>query len=314
MPYSIVFAQLPIVGGTAGHNYVALLDDAGNVVKEMDGLATNSNGQPIPIGTNSTDTLKVYEFNGAYFYNSSASQATMFSGTAADAQALWARAQDAMAAINALNLAYPTYGFNIFSPTVNSNSVASTLAKAMGLDEPTVSGRVQPGKGNVILTPEQLAAIQAAHLLPAPGGGGGGNNEAPLTPPPPPPPPIVIPPPPPPTGTVTVGDPVPVPPPPPSDPDPGNNDPGNGDDPGGDDPGGGGGGVEYGDSRATVSLLLQSPDHAVPRSHGSLYSDASVSSLIQAMAGMNTSSASAPLTSAPRPQELNPPLFGSKAA
>ena len=165
-------------------------------------------------------------------------------------------------------------------------------------------------------TKAYTAAYFTANGKPVPGagGGGGGDNNTPITPPPPPPPPVVIPPPPPPsTGTVTVGDPVPVPPsPPPSDPDPGN-DPGNGDDP---DPGGGGGGggIEYGDSRVSVSQMLDSADHAVPKSHGALYSDAAVSSLIQAMAGMNTSGASAPLTSAPRPQDLAPQLFNSKTA
>ena len=169
-------------------------------------------------------------------------------------------------------------------------------------------------------TKAYTAAYFTANGKPVPGagGGGGGDNNTPITPPPPPPPPVVIPPPPPPpsTGTVTVTDPVPVPPPPPSDPDPGNGDDPGGGDPGGDDPGGGGGGggIEYGDSRVSVSQMLDSADHAVPKSHGALYSDAAVSSLIQAMAGMNTSGASAPLTSAPRPQDLAPQLFNSKTA
>lgn len=60
--YSIVEAQLPLIGGLAGHDLLVVLDSNGNVVGEMDGLATGSNGQIKPIGYLPSDTLKTYSY------------------------------------------------------------------------------------------------------------------------------------------------------------------------------------------------------------------------------------------------------------
>jgi hypothetical protein len=185
MAYTITISQLPIVGGTAGHNYI-VLKDGDTVVSEINGLATNALGHRIPVGTSDTDRLKVYEDSGGYFYRPSAPQSLVFSGSEAEALALWKRAQDAMSAMNALNLPYPPLGFNIFSPTINSNSVASTLLKVMGLAEPSLGSRLTPGAGNVILSPSAIANIQNANPIPASttaggdiGDGGLGHDQSP---------------------------------------------------------------------------------------------------------------------------------------
>ncbi|MBN8504516.1 MAG: hypothetical protein J0L58_08555 [Burkholderiales bacterium] len=176
MTYSITFAQLPIVGGTAGHNYIVLTSSDGTVLKEMNGLATNAQGARIPVGTSNTDMLKVYEDTGRYFYTPTSPQQVVFSGTEAQAMALWKRAQDAMSIINSMNLPYPPWGFNIFSPTINSNSVATTLLSVMGLTEPHLSNMLTPGSGNTILTQSQLESIRNANPLPGSGNGGEGGS------------------------------------------------------------------------------------------------------------------------------------------
>ena len=44
--YSIVESQYPIVGGIAGHNLLVMKDPNGNVVGELDGLATTARATP----------------------------------------------------------------------------------------------------------------------------------------------------------------------------------------------------------------------------------------------------------------------------
>lgn len=48
--YRIVKSQLPLVGGLGGHNLIAVLDPKGNVVHELNGLATSKDGKIKPIG------------------------------------------------------------------------------------------------------------------------------------------------------------------------------------------------------------------------------------------------------------------------
>jgi hypothetical protein len=47
--YRIVKAQLPVLG-FGGHNLLVLLDPDGNVVAELDGEATDADGNSKPIG------------------------------------------------------------------------------------------------------------------------------------------------------------------------------------------------------------------------------------------------------------------------
>lgn len=59
--YQIVESKLS-VAGIGYHGVLTLQDSAGNVIRELDGLATNKNGDIKPIGFLPSDTLKVYEF------------------------------------------------------------------------------------------------------------------------------------------------------------------------------------------------------------------------------------------------------------
>lgn len=48
--YRIVEAQLPLLGGLGGHNLLAILNSNGNVVREINGIATAPDGTELPIG------------------------------------------------------------------------------------------------------------------------------------------------------------------------------------------------------------------------------------------------------------------------
>ncbi|CAM2145160.1 protein of unknown function [Pararobbsia alpina] len=61
--YTISEVQLPIPFGIAGHNMLVLKDPNGNIIGELDGLATGSDGSIKPIGYLPSDTLQVYSYN-----------------------------------------------------------------------------------------------------------------------------------------------------------------------------------------------------------------------------------------------------------
>ena len=43
--YKIVKSQLPLLGGIAGHNFIAVLDPNNRVIHELNGLATSKDGK-----------------------------------------------------------------------------------------------------------------------------------------------------------------------------------------------------------------------------------------------------------------------------
>lgn len=58
--YKIVKSQLPLIGGIAGHNFIAVLDPNNRVIHELNGLATSKDGEIKPIGYLPSDKLYVY--------------------------------------------------------------------------------------------------------------------------------------------------------------------------------------------------------------------------------------------------------------
>jgi hypothetical protein len=166
--YRIVEAQLSLIGGLGGHNLLAILDSNGNVVREINGIATAPDGTELPIGfIPFYHRLQVREFLGAHFYSSNQPQATLFSGGLADVLARWNAALNAKDLVNARDLFYPPGGFGD-----NSNSVASTLIRTMGFTEPQLPGvpfyRFTPGTGTSLLDNAQIVNIQQAFgILPS---------------------------------------------------------------------------------------------------------------------------------------------------
>jgi hypothetical protein len=151
--WSIQLMQQPILFGIAGHNYLVLRDANNLIQKELHGLATDiTAGTWKYIGSESTDKLQVWEFNGPHFYVDQKSYpgVLLTTGTEAYIRATWDRAIPCKDAINRKNLNYPPYGVAVSGDTENSNSVSYTLMLCMGLDADHL-GLLTPGWGKNLL-------------------------------------------------------------------------------------------------------------------------------------------------------------------
>ena len=139
--------QHPLVFGLTGHNYLVLRSPDNNIVSELHGLATDQiNGNWKYIGSNVTDLLKVWEFNGPrnYLAEKEYPGIVVTSGPKVDIQNLWQKAENCKTSINEKIIHYPTYGINLTGETENSNSVAYTLLTCMGIDSRHL-GLITPG-------------------------------------------------------------------------------------------------------------------------------------------------------------------------
>ena len=127
-----------------GHAFLALVDHDGKVIGELHGLAKSKHtGQIVPVGMDDADLV-------ASPKHSFAGKETKFisiaaSGSEQEMKRLWARGATAAEAINDQKFDYkahdPSYELGTDGGQIqNSNSVAFTLGKAMGLD---LSGALQ---------------------------------------------------------------------------------------------------------------------------------------------------------------------------
>ena len=135
--WSIQYMQHPLLFGFAGHNYLALRDADGAIIQELHGLATDASmGTWKYVGTNPTDILQVWQFDGGQYYLSEKDfpGIIMDQGSKTDMLSVWNKAVACKDPINKENIHYPPYGISFKNETVNSNSVAYTLAKCMGFD------------------------------------------------------------------------------------------------------------------------------------------------------------------------------------
>lgn len=156
--FRIIRSQFPF-GGFFGHDLIALLDPAGALLLEADGLATSRTGQIKPIGYLPSDRLKVHEFDRPALYRPAQSHVTLFEGTHDEAMQRWTALREAGRMLNALDLRYPFLGLG-----PNSNSVACTLTAAMALDDRLHCGRrYAPGRGTLLLPPSELAGLRRRH-------------------------------------------------------------------------------------------------------------------------------------------------------
>lgn len=146
--WAIEQIQKPIFFGTAGHNFLILRDEKGNIVSELHGLATNTTtGQTEFVTYNNTGKLKVWEFTKPK-YNLSENKFAgniIADGNKEEMNLLWGKARDCANKINEENISYPSFGFKLRGITENSNSVAYTLSLCMGLDIKHL-GIISPGE------------------------------------------------------------------------------------------------------------------------------------------------------------------------
>ena len=148
------------------HNYFAMLNDAGQVVRQIHGLAVDSNGNVNTAAL--TGTLKIFTDRWMNLDNSVA-RVDVASGTEAQMNNLFDAAADCAEIANGMNLQYDLFASG---SAFNSNSAASTMAKCMGIQEPSsLSWRMTPGQGEIVIEQSAIDFILYDHGI---GGGNGG--------------------------------------------------------------------------------------------------------------------------------------------
>ena len=163
-PHAIEARSLRIVGGLACHDFWVLRDADGRALAELHGLATDRNtGRVVPIGTDARrHSLRVWHFlhestladvfdvdptsaPAHSFIRSRQPHRIVLKDAAQAVLSRWAKAVMSVEALNALDLDYPTYGFRLFRPTINSNSAHRTLGALMDVEIPRLSRALRPG-------------------------------------------------------------------------------------------------------------------------------------------------------------------------
>ena len=145
------------------HNFWVLKNANGHTLAELHGLAYDRASKKIlPIGTTQNHSLRVFVFahdqsyaamlrlpeSSTRMYWRSRAR-TVYEGE--DALARWTAALKAMPLLDALDLTYPPFGFNVLAPTVNSNSAYRTFGEIMGVDVPRFDRVLGPGLGSRML-------------------------------------------------------------------------------------------------------------------------------------------------------------------
>lgn len=138
--WHIELRYLPIAH--RGHAFLALVDDKGDVAGELHGLAYSKHAptkharEPMKMGVDGSDLIATH-FEGPKYGGKKIS--TVGSGSREEMEKLWAAGIQTAEAINSQKFDYkahdPAYEFGGRGGEIqNSNSVAFTLGKAMGLD------------------------------------------------------------------------------------------------------------------------------------------------------------------------------------
>ena len=150
------------------HNFWVLKNSNGGTLAELHGLAYDRVSRKIlPIGTTRNHSLRVFAFAHDEAYSRTSGIALgstrmywksrariVYEGD--DALARWDAAITAMPALDALDLTYPPFGFNVLSGTVNSNSAYRTFGEIMCVEIPGFGGVLAPGMGERMLDSRAL--------------------------------------------------------------------------------------------------------------------------------------------------------------
>lgn len=173
--YSIEARSLR-VAGVASHNYWVLRGPDGKDMAELHGLATDrQTHRAIPIGTDEKKhSLRVWHFvhdkefaaghgvkpTRESYIQEGQQHNTVLTGSREEVLGRWNAAVAAKAPLNALDLNYPSYGFKVFSDTVNSNSAYRTLGEVMGVPVKDFGGVIEPGIDNRMTTPGEIETLR----------------------------------------------------------------------------------------------------------------------------------------------------------
>lgn len=151
--WSIELRQRPLALGIAGHNYLVLRNEKGEVVSQLHGLPTDTSTRAWKyVGRNKTDVLRVWEFTKGSEAEELAKGygISLVTTDEATAALLWNKAKVCGDQIDLLYLPYPPFGIAFRKDTENSNSVAYTLAQCMNLATKHI-GLFTPGWGRNLL-------------------------------------------------------------------------------------------------------------------------------------------------------------------
>jgi hypothetical protein len=146
--WGIEMHQHPLVLGLAGHNYLALRNDTGDILYELHGLPTDvRTGNWKYVGRTNYDILKVWEFSTSTTRTPNPNppvSTTLISGDKNSILTLWQQARVCGKKIDKEHIPYPPYGISFKEDTRNSNSVAYTLSLCVGIN-PHHVGLLTPG-------------------------------------------------------------------------------------------------------------------------------------------------------------------------
>ncbi|WGG49741.1 hypothetical protein [Rugamonas sp. DEMB1] len=148
----IVEAYIPAMG--VGAHYCWLkVDDAGQVIGQINGWQIDSNGQ---ISTTSIGGSLIADTTTGIPFNSNTPHAVQIEGSQAKIDALWSAGLECASQINALNIQYNM--FNSFGGH-NSNSVFSTVGACFGVTPVDITSRATPGFGDILLPKSMIDSI-----------------------------------------------------------------------------------------------------------------------------------------------------------
>ena len=152
------------------HNFWVLKNaDSGATMAELHGLAYDRILKKIlPIGTTLDHALRVFLFPHDEAYAGEVGRplhTTRMYGQSrghivyqeADSLARWNAAVNAMPLLDGLDLTYPPFGFNLRTPTVNSNSAYRTFGEIMDVPVYDFPRVFRPGFENTLISAEQIA-------------------------------------------------------------------------------------------------------------------------------------------------------------
>ncbi len=173
--YAIEARSLGVIG-IAGHAFWVLRDEHGKAVAELHGLATDrQTGQAIPIGTDATrHSLRAWhhphdpaytrsigeKVDGTTYIRDDQPARTVATGDKHEILERWKTAVRAVPELNAQDRDYPNYGFKVFGKTFNSNSAYRTFGELMDVPVRGFPGRLEPGIGHRMLSPERTEELR----------------------------------------------------------------------------------------------------------------------------------------------------------
>jgi hypothetical protein len=169
--YAIEARSFRVALAWSHHFWVLKNADRGSTLAELHGLAYDRLTQTIlPIGTNRNHSLRVFVFPHDESYASMLGRSVqstrmywrsrahvVYEG--ADGLTRWNAAVSVMPLLDRLDLTYPAYGFNLLTPTVNSNSAYRTFGEIMNVRVHEFGGALGPGLRSRMI---ELAEIELA--------------------------------------------------------------------------------------------------------------------------------------------------------